>query len=164
MVVCCRELSYYYVMHWQVITSGPEETEAIAEKLGRQLRGSEVIELVSDLGGGKTTFVHGLAKGFGSTDHVASPTFTISKLYKAGSKEMYHFDFYRLQEAGIMSHEIHDLLGDPDVVIVAEWAEPVHRVLPPDRLTIEFKQKGDTSRELIFTYPESLKYLMKELC
>jgi len=77
---------------------------------------------------------------------------------------MHHFDFYRLQDAGIISHEVHELLDDPEVVIVAEWAEPVHHVLPSDRMTIEFKRQDNTSRELIFTYPESLQYLMEELC
>jgi tRNA threonylcarbamoyladenosine biosynthesis protein TsaE len=46
----------------------------LAEQVGRRLRGGEVIELVSDLGGGKTTFVKGLAKGMGSNDAVSSPS------------------------------------------------------------------------------------------
>lgn len=151
-------------MRWQTTTSTVEATEMIAEKIGHHLKGGEVIELVSDLGGGKTTFVRGLARGFGSSDHVASPTFTISKLYKAGAKELHHFDFYRLTEVGLMAHEVHDLLDDPHVVLVAEWAEPVHHVLPKERLTISFRRIGDVKRELTFDYPKSLEYLMEELC
>ncbi len=69
------------------ITKNPAQTEAVGEKIGANLRGGETIELVSDVGGGKTTFVHGLARGFGSTDIVASPTFTISRQYGAGDTD-----------------------------------------------------------------------------
>src|SRR5690606_22283628 len=57
-----------------VETNSSNETERLAEQLGKKLRGGEVIELISDLGGGKTTFTRGLAKGVGSSDRVASPT------------------------------------------------------------------------------------------
>lgn len=145
-------------------TNSAEETEQLAERLGQNLRGGEVIELVSDLGGGKTTFVRGLARGLGSPDRVASPTFTVSKVYKSGDRELHHFDFYRLADAGVVAHELHDLVGDKQVVIVVEWAEAVRHVLPADRLTIQLKRTGENSRELSLKCPESLIYLMEKLC
>lgn len=123
-----------------------------------------MIELISDLGGGKTTWVRGLAAGFGSQDHVASPTFTVSKVYKSGSKELHHFDFYRLADAGIMAHELHDLLGDPDIVTVVEWGEAVQHVLPKDRVTVTITRSGDDDRKLIFEYPENRGYLLEGVC
>lgn len=138
-------------------------TQALSEKLGRALRGGEVIELISDLGGGKTTFVHGLAKGIGSPDRVASPTFTISKVYKGGKLEIHHFDFYRLQDAGLMEHELHDVLGDPGVVVVVEWGDVVAHVLPEDRLTIRLVSTGDESRRLEFACPDNLDHLLEAL-
>src|SRR5882757_1123109 len=105
-------------MQCSVPSNGAQETEAIAEKIGQHLKGGEVIELVSDLGGGKTTFVRGLAKGFGSQDKVASPTFMLSKVYVAGDRQLHHFDFYRLQDAGIVAYELQGLIGDSDIVIV----------------------------------------------
>src|SRR6185436_20817876 len=94
-----------------VVTTSAVETESLGEKVGRNLKGGEVIVLSSDLGGGKTTFVRGLARGADSADHVSSPTFTLSKVYqlqndtKASTdsntktlREIQHFDFYRLDE------------------------------------------------------------------
>ena len=60
-------------MQIQIVTSSPQATEVLAEQLGKRLVGGELLELVSDLGGGKTTFVRGLARGMGSPDTVTRP-------------------------------------------------------------------------------------------
>lgn len=123
-----------------------------------------MIELVSDLGGGKTTFTRGLAKGFGSQDKVSSPSFTLSNEYQApGGKRLYHFDFYRLFEPGIMRQELAEALQDPAGVTVVEWADIVHEVLPPRRLTISLKATGESSRRLTFQAPPELDYLTEGL-
>lgn len=150
-------------MELELTTNSAEETEALAEKIGHHLKGGEVIELTSDLGGGKTTFVRGVAKGFGSDDRVASPTFTISKVYKSGKKEMHHFDFYRLPEAGLMSHELEELVGDPQIVIVVEWAEVVQDVLPVNRLSVRIQRKGEEERSIQLVASEKTEYLLEGL-
>lgn len=148
-------------MHtWQIDTSNPEATEALAAAIGERLKGGEVIELVSDLGGGKTQFVRGLARGMGSKDQVASPTFTISREYRAETLTMYHFDFYRLAEPGIMTAELHEFITDPKAVVAVEWSDIVKHVLPEKRLTIKLMLTGETSRRLQFTYPDELAYLI----
>lgn len=143
-------------------TDSADATEKLGEDIGRRLKGGEVIELRSDLGGGKTTFVRGLARGAGSPDHVSSPTFTLSKVYKSPKFEIHHFDFYRLNEPGIMEHELHDLLGDSGVVIIIEWGEIVQHVLPKCRLTIEINQTDNDGREFYIECDPSLNYLMEE--
>lgn len=125
------------------------------------LRGGEVIELVSDLGGGKTTFVRGLMRGMGSPDKVSSPTFSLSKLYRAGKHEVYHFDFYRLSEPGIIAEELNEVIEDPQAIAVVEWADVVQHVLPEARLTIVIALQPDGNRKLTFNYPESLGYLVE---
>jgi len=147
----------------QLASTSSDATEQLAEKLGRKLKGGEVIELISDLGGGKTTFTRGLGKGIDSPDRVVSPTFTVSKLYKGKKLEIHHFDFYRLADAGLMEHELHDIMGDPEVVVVVEWGDVVAHVLPDERLTIHLKSTGDESRQLVVTYPASLHYLVEDL-
>lgn len=119
-----------------------------------------MIELASDLGGGKTTFVRSLVKGMGSTDTVASPTFTISREYTAQGLTFYHFDFYRLGDAGLMANELAEVAGDPKSVVAVEWAGIVEDVLPTDRLRIEIVATGETKRQFLFTYPEKLAYLL----
>lgn len=145
-------------------TNSAEATEQLAQKIGSRLKGGEVIELVSDLGGGKTTFVRGLARGAGSEDPVASPTFTVSKLYQAPKFEIYHFDFYRLRDAGLMEHELQDLLFDGEVVLVLEWSGVVANVLPVEHVVIELTRTGEDSRSLHIKYPDSLTYLLEGLC
>ncbi len=125
------------------------------------MKGGEIIELISDLGGGKTTFVRGLARGAGSTDRVASPTFTISRVYQAGKLEIHHFDFYRLGEAGLIAEELAEIISDPHTVTVVEWADIVTDVLPDKRLTITIEKTPTDGRKLTFRAPESLQYLMK---
>lgn len=134
--------------------------------LGKLLKSPEVIELRSDLGGGKTTFVRGLARGLGSKDTVASPTFTLNRIYKAkNSFQIHHYDFYRLNEPGIMSDELAESLQDPKVVTVVEWSDIVQNVLPRKHLTVEFKptKNNPEEREIIIVYPESKIVLMKRL-
>ncbi len=134
---------------------------ALGTAIGKNLTGGECIELISDVGGGKTTFVRGLAKGAGSTSHVSSPTFTISKVYKAPAFDIVHFDFYRLAEAGLIEHEIEEEIFNSSSVIVVEWSEIVKHVLPDERLQIHIKVEAHDIRLLEITASESRTYLLK---
>lgn len=145
-------------------SNSAEQTEHIAATIGARLRGGELLELASDLGGGKTTFTRGLVRGAGSHDVVSSPTFTISKVYKSPHFDIHHFDFYRLPDAGLASHEVEDLLNDPNVVLVVEWGDVVEHVLPGSRIAIEIKRTGEENRELLVTYPEDFRYVVEDLC
>lgn len=145
-----------------ITSNSPEDTEHLAEQIGRRLKGGEVIELISDLGGGKTTFVRGLARGFGSSDRVASPTFTVNKVYTASDKEIHHFDFYRLNDGGMVAHELDEVVDDPHCVTVVEWAEIVHDVLPANRtVRIHMVKSGDSARLMTVELPESLAYILE---
>jgi len=145
----------------QVATMSPEETESLAEKIGANLQGGEVIELVSDLGGGKTTFTRGLVRGAGSKDKVGSPTFTINREYIAPHFTIVHFDFYRLTEAGIVANELAEVVGDTGYVVVVEWGEIVHDVLPNDRLTVQLLLAAEEGRDIHLSFPDTLAYLVQ---
>jgi tRNA threonylcarbamoyl adenosine modification protein YjeE len=105
--------------------------------------------------------VRGLARGAQSDDRVASPTFTISKVYKTPKLEIHHFDFYRLGQAGIVADELDEVVGDPHVVVVVEWGEIVQHVLPGKRLTIDIKLTPSGDHRLDFRYPTDLSYLVE---
>jgi len=128
-----------------------------------RLRGGEVLELVSDLGGGKTTFTRGLVRGTGSSDRVGSPSFTLSREYIAPKFTVAHFDFYRLTEGGIVADELAEYIGDPAYVCVVEWGDIVHDVLPEDRLTVTLKRTGEDTRTISCSYPSSYGYLLENL-
>lgn len=142
-------------------STSSKTTEQFGEAIGSKLRGGEVIELVSDLGGGKTTFVRGLARGAGSSDVVGSPTFTLSREYDTPSFTISHFDFYRLGEAGIVADELAEVIGDMHYVAVVEWGDIVHDVLPEGRMTvrIELDAADENARDITCSYPEILSYL-----
>jgi tRNA threonylcarbamoyladenosine biosynthesis protein TsaE len=145
---------------WQTTCTNLDETLRLAAAIGRKLRGGEVIELLSDLGGGKTTFTRGLVEGAGSQDTVSSPSFTLMNQYQAGKLTIYHFDFYRLQEAGIMREELEEALSNKGAAVVVEWADVVQDVLPGERLTIKITSVGEMERRLEFSYLEKLNYLL----
>ena len=116
-------------------------------KLGAELQGGEVIELIGDVGAGKTTFTKGLAKGLAITETVQSPSFTISRIYD-GRLELVHYDFYRLNDAGVMALELADNLNDAEKVVVIEWAETVADILPKERIRIKISSPSETERVL----------------
>ncbi len=130
--------------------------------MGARLKGGEVLVLSSDLGGGKTTFVRGLARGMGSSDHVASPTFTISREYQAGDITLYHFDFYRLDDPGIVAAELQEFIHDPQAVVAVEWGGVVEDVLPRRRLDIKIERTGETTRQITISGSAELIYLVQE--
>jgi len=148
---------------WEVDTTSADDTEKVAERIGHNLKGGETIELVGDLGGGKTTFVRGLARGLGSSDQVSSPTFKISNEYHGRNLVLNHFDLYRLGEAGIISNELAEIIDDQQAVLVIEWADAVKNILPVKRLVINFVPKSENVRQLKITYPETLNYVLKEV-
>jgi len=148
---------------WKKTTNSYGETEELAARLGNNLHGGEVIELVSDLGGGKTTFTRGMVRGTGSTEQVGSPSFTISKEYKAPKFTVAHFDFYRLSEAGVVGAELAEVVTDPSYVTVIEWGDIVHDVLPERRLTVNLTRVGDESRSIVLSYPSELAYIVEGL-
>lgn len=148
---------------WQILSQSSEDTEKIGEQIGANLRGGEVLELTSDVGGGKTTFTRGLARGAGSKDRVASPTFTVSKQYDAPKCTIVHYDFYRLEDPGIMRMELAETMSEPSNVVVIEWSDIVQGVLPEKRVQIRFVSNGDEAREVILTIPDEMAYIAEGL-
>lgn len=117
---------------------------------------------MSDLGGGKTTFVRGLARGAGSKDVVGSPTFTLNREYDTPNFTVSHFDFYRLGEAGVVGDELAEVIGDLGYVSVVEWGDIVRDILPEKRMTIRIQldPSDENARNIVVDYDESLAYLL----
>ena len=128
-----------------------------AENLMREILQSKdalpcAIELVGDVGAGKTTFTKGLARGLEITEEITSPTFTISKVYEnSRGQKLVHYDFYRLENPGIMVEDLFENLHDPRTVTVIEWADTVSEILPANHLRLEILINDDGSRTLNLT-------------
>ena len=135
-----------------------------AENLMREILQSQgalpyVIELVGDVGAGKTTFTKGLARGLGITEEITSPTFTISKVYEnSRGQKLVHYDFYRLENPGIMVEDLFENLQDPQTVTVIEWADTVSEILPANHLRLEILINDDGSRTLNLTQNLTSEY------
>ena len=130
----------------ELITNSAEDTREIGVRLGRLLRGGEVVALTGDLGSGKTTFAKGLSQGLGLADtrQVCSPTYVLEHVY-AAHLPIHHYDAYRLEsplEFADLGFEEHIRLGGR--VLIIEWADRVAEVLPDNRLNIDFEFCGTT--------------------
>lgn len=125
------------------------EMKQFGYNLGRLLKGGEVIELLGDVGAGKTTLTKGIARGLDVDDDVQSPSFTISRVYDArGGLALAHYDFYRLNDPGIMADELKETIDDERAITILEWSSVVEGVLPSDRLTILIEALSEDSRRL----------------
>lgn len=117
--------------------------------IGSHLEGGEFIELIGDVGSGKTTITKGIANGMGVESNVQSPSFTISRVYNGRDNlSLAHYDFYRLNDAGIMANELQEMADDKNTVTIIEWAGIVDDVLPKDRLSIKISPLSEFSRKL----------------
>lgn len=145
----------------EIESNSTDDTIKIGQTIGTNLKGSEVIELISDLGGGKTTLAKGLAKGAKSKELVVSPSFTILNEYAAPKFIIYHFDFYRLNDPGIIRRELAEAIKTSNNVIVIEWPGVIKNILPNNRLRITINPTLKEGRQITIYYPKSLEYLLR---
>ncbi len=133
---------------FEFTTHGPEQTRQLGMRLGRSLQRGGLVCLQGELGAGKTTFVQGVAEGWGSLDAVSSPTFLLVNLYRrADGEQLFHFDTYRIES--ILEAEELDLEGMlADGALLVEWPERIERLLPRERLWIRFDYADDSERRL----------------
>lgn len=132
----------------KIVSKSSDETVELGEKLARTLKGGEVVALYGDLGGGKTQFTKGIAKGLGVKGDIISPTFVIRRDYKGKDLNLLHYDFYRFE---VPDEELIESLEEgmnPDNVTVIEWAERVEDYLPEDVIKVTFKYVGEEEREI----------------
>lgn len=105
-------------------SNSEEETLKIGQKIGKQLKGGEIIFLSGVLGAGKTVLVRGIASALGVKTKIPSPTFNIYRVYDCDLGKFYHFDCYRLcnyKELENLSWE--EIIGDKNSIVVLEWPE-----------------------------------------
>ena len=132
--------------------STPEDTRALGERLGRQLRAGDVVVLSGPLGAGKTVLAKGIAAAMDVEGPVTSPTYVLARVHRArrvGSPALVHVDVYRL-----LDHAAADLLGEldsldldtdlDDAVVVVEWGEGLAERLSDSHLDIQLDRAADS--------------------
>jgi tRNA threonylcarbamoyladenosine biosynthesis protein TsaE len=132
-----------------ITTNSASETVAFGERVAKILPDGATLQLQSDLGGGKTTFVQGLAKGLGFKGIVASPTFTLSRVYPLPEgRELHHFDLYRLSGSDVVVTELNEIAGLPGVITAIEWPDSSPISLPKDHLVCTFTPLSEHKRRI----------------
>ena len=128
-----------------------EDTMALGERLGRELRAGDVVVLSGPLGAGKTVLAKGIAAAMDVDGPVTSPTFVLARLHRArrsGAPAMVHVDVYRL-----LDHAAADLLAEldsldldtdlDDAVVVVEWGEGLAERLSDRHLDIRLERSDE---------------------
>ena len=139
------------------ISKKTEDTFGLGKKIGQKLFAGAVIALEGDLGGGKTTFTKGLARGLGIKEEITSPSFTLEKIYQILRPKtqdpltnLYHFDFYRIDNPkDMVNYELIEALEYPAGIVVVEWAEKIEAELPKEKLVVKFEYVREDKREII---------------
>ena len=135
----------------KLISEDPEQTRRLGMRLGGALQSGDVICLQGNLGAGKTTFVQGIAQGWGSLDSVSSPTFILVNVYRrADGSQLFHMDAYRLYSTPEAEElDLDSMLAEGALII--EWPERMQGLIPAERLWVGFEPISEQERALKFT-------------
>jgi tRNA threonylcarbamoyladenosine biosynthesis protein TsaE len=142
----------------EFLSSSAEETHNFGKDFAKEIlktglqKNAVVLCLRGELGGGKTAFTQGFAKGLGVKERVLSPTFVIMKRFKINNnfKALYHFDCYRIRNPKEMAFMgFKEIISNPKNIVVIEWAENIKKALPKDSIWIDFEVISESQRRLI---------------
>jgi len=134
----------------EFFSRSPEQTRRIGMRLGGELKTGDVICLQGNLGAGKTTFVQGLAQGWGSIDAVSSPTFILVNEYRRANGELiFHLDSYRIESLPEAEElDLESMFSEG--VLIIEWPEKLNELIPADRLWINLDHVQEEQRQMRF--------------
>jgi tRNA threonylcarbamoyladenosine biosynthesis protein TsaE len=140
---------------------GVDDTIALGDRLGRQLRAGDVVVLSGPLGAGKTALAKGIALGMDVGGPVTSPTYVLARVHRAkqtGRPAMVHVDVYRLLDncAADLLAELDSLDLDTDLedsVVVVEWGEGLAERLSAHHLDLRLQRHTeDETRTAIWQW------------
>lgn len=142
-----------------------EDTLALAGRFAHVLKGGEIIFLRGPIGAGKTVFVKGIAAAMALKSSPTSASFSLMKEYKNKNHRLFHIDLFRLEEGEVFNLGFEEMLEDENAVILAEWPDPIRRMLPQDRLEMDFILKEGDEREITLrSFGRVSDALLEELC
>jgi|SRR3989344_1912875 len=138
----------------EFVSKSLSDTENLAKNMAAQLQGGQLLALVGNLGVGKTVMVKALARAWGVTQNIMSPTFVLLKIYDIDHKsikKMVHVDCYRLAgQEDLADIGLADYLHQPDTVVVIEWADKISG-LPADTIYVNIEHRGEEQRKITVT-------------
>ncbi len=130
------------------VTHCVKDTEAIAQKLAKKLKGNEIVAFYGDLGVGKTAFIRGMVDYFGIKNLVSSPTFSLVNEYQTNKFKIYHFDMYRIKSSeDLESTGYFDYINRG--VFLIEWSENIENDIPDDAIEISIEKGNSETLRII---------------
>lgn len=126
----------------------PEETIKLGIELGASAAKDTIFCLFGGLGAGKTTLIKGIVEGATGSDPgiVSSPTFVYLNIYEAREVTVYHFDLYRLKDAGeFLQAGFEEYLFAPGLKCI-EWSERIHSLLPENCIELHLQSLNEVKR------------------
>ncbi len=140
-------MSIFEELRSTIVSQGPGETAATAERFAAALPPDATVCLQGVLGSGKTTFVRGMARAWRIADPVTSPTYNIFNIYQ-GTRQLLHCDAFRLNDPGEMETlMIEEFLRSPYCLVV-EWPEHAAAFLSEKRWTLQLCCKSEQLRTI----------------
>ena len=140
------------------LTTNPSQTKKLGEILAKEILKTKskktafIIGLEGDLGGGKTTFLQGFAKGFGIKEKILSPTFVIIKRFKIKDlrfKKFFHIDCYRIEKSKeLLALGFKEIISNPKNIVAIEWADRIREILPKNSIILKFEFIGQNKRKI----------------
>ena len=127
-----------------------QATIRYGERLGASLS-SSLVYLSGPLGAGKTTMVRGALRGLGFDGTVKSPTYTLIEPYYINGREIYHLDFYRINDPIELEYiGLEDVISDS--ICFVEWPSRSGDWLPPPDMELVFYIEESGRRLELFDY------------
>lgn len=122
----------------KITLSSPDETCALARRLGARLGAGDVLLLEGDIGAGKTHFARSMIQSLlAEPEDVPSPTFTLVQTYESTTFEIWHADLYRLTSPDeVVELGLTDAFDD--ALCLVEWPDRLMDLAPLDALTLSF--------------------------
>lgn len=130
-----------------------DEGELVAwgEQLGRAAQPPLLVTITGDLGAGKTTLVKAICRGYGVTDDVTSPTFTLVHQYASPRSAVYHLDLYRLRSPDELTNLGWDEILSREALVLIEWPEHAGERLPHAHVPISLQHLAERpDRRLLY--------------
>ncbi len=135
-------------------TKSEDETAEIAARVAQSAKGGDVFALSAPMGAGKSAFARGFIKSLcGQDTDVPSPTFTLVQTYDHGTKTIYHFDLYRLDNP----HDVINIGWDDalssNTICLIEWPQKAQEYIPAHATIITIAITGETQRKISIDKP-----------
>lgn len=132
------------------VSSCTADTVNIAFEFAKRLKAGDGVLYKGEMGAGKTYFTKGIAKAFGVTEEITSPTFALINEYY-GNVNIFHFDLFRISDFDeLYAIGFYDYF-DRNGVLCIEWSENIPTLSDyfETAYEVSINKLGEDSREII---------------